>query len=285
MTMTTANAFTRAQREREKQCRALARATCELLNVPVDAQCVALVGALKFYAALRARETTRGACEDDDAVHDGSHCPELVVASAIYLACKLEESATSAQDVVNAVVRMASRGCDDAGLKRIALTTRANVRARGRDQVEFEEGMALAGYDDVGEDGVVVGALYYEYKDRILELEQEVLRAMDYELNTEQPHKYMFHIVHAIGGGEELANAASAALSNMMFDTEDLLLTTEAHTLAAAAVHLASIVLECESELKSDGAKKWYDVLGFDFEKMSDVNERFLAAVDSAREL
>ena len=43
-------------------------------------------------------------------------------------------------------------------------------------------------------------------------MEQRLLKAMEYELNVEQPHVFMFHIVEVIKGGEALACAASAVL-------------------------------------------------------------------------
>ena len=274
---TSTSFFTSAQRTRECQARALCRGACELLNLPLDTSVTALTAVLRFYAARRERECENGTSTNDTVVHHASVSPEIVVPSAIYLACKLEESVTRVADVVNTTHLLVTTGAEDAGLAKITLTSRANVRMKDEDARELAEGLELAGYDaSAADDGVIVGALYYEYKDRILELEQEVLQAMDYELNTEQPHKFMFHIVHAIGGGEALACAASAALLNMMFNTDDLLLTTDAPTLAAAAVHLSSIILKCEGELKTVDERKWYETLGFDFEKMAIVNERFL---------
>ena len=271
------SSFTSPQRERERQARALCRGACELLNLPLDTTVTALTAALRFYAARREHECENGTSTNEAVVHNALVSPEIVVPSAIYLACKLEESVTRVADVVNATHLLVTTGAEDAGLAKITLTSRANVRMKDEDAREWAEGLELAGYDaTAADDGVIVGALYYEYKDRVLELEQEVLRAMDYELNTEQPHKFMFHIVHAIGGGQALACAGSAALLNLMFDTDDLLLTTDAPTLAAAAVHLSSIILKCEDELKRDGERKWYELLGFDFEKMAVVNARFL---------
>ena len=74
--------------------------------------------------------------------------------------------------------------------------------------------MAGYGEEDGAEDddGVVVGARYYAYKEATLAMEQRLLKAMEYELNVEQPHVFMFHIVEVIKGGEALACAASAVL-------------------------------------------------------------------------
>jgi hypothetical protein len=119
--------------------------------------------------------------------------------------------------------------------------------------------------------------LYYEYKDRILELEQEVLRAMEYDLNTEQPHKFMFHIVHTIGGGDELACAASAALLNMLFEVDGFATEADKPHLAAAAVHLASLVLKSEGvQTSPNGDGAWWEVLGFDFAVMEAIEARYL---------
>ena len=118
------------------------------------------------------------------------------------------------------------------------------------------------------------GALYYAYKDRILVLEQEMLRAMEYELNTAQPHVHMFHIVHVIGGSRELACAASATLLDALFATAEPVGEEEAPTIAAAAVRRASVNLKCEKDLKSANGKMWYEILGFDAAAMDAVEER-----------
>jgi hypothetical protein len=174
----------------------------------------------------------------------------------------------------------------------VALDDRADVRLSEADARERAEGEILAGYAVVGRgagdegaeamnaarDGdamnAATGALYYAYKDRILVLEQEMLRAMEYELNTAQPHVYMFHIVHVIGGSRELACAASATLLDALFATAEPVGEEEAPTIAAAAVRRASVNLKCEKDLKSANGKMWYEILGFDAAAMDAVEER-----------
>jgi hypothetical protein len=92
----------------------------------------------------------------------------------------------------------------------------------------------------------------------------------------------MFHIVRTIGGGEELARAASAVLLNMLFEVDGVATTVDAPTLGAAAVHLASVVLDCADSLKSSGDKKWWEVLGFDFAVMEALELRYLKQKESS---
>lgn len=274
---------------RRADARALCRATCELLNLPLETSVTALTATMRFYARKEKEEEARGGgggvpnakgVDVDVGVDRAS--PELVVPSAVYLACKLEESILRLADVVNAARRLCSRGVPECGYEKIELDGgRAGVRLTEEEAKARGEAEELAGYavttEEERESEEVVGTLYYEYKDRILELEQEVLRAMEYDLNTEQPHKFMFHIVHTIGGGDELACAASATLLNMLFEVDGFATEADKPHLAAAAVHLASLVLKSEGVKTSpDGDGAWWEVLGFDFAVMEAIEARYL---------
>ena len=267
------------RRRRRADARALCRATCELLNLPLETSVTALTATMRFYARKeKEREKAKGV--DVDAGVDRAS-PELVVPSAVYLACKLEESILRLADVVNATKRLCSRGVPECGYEKIELDRRAGVRLTEEEAKARGEAEELAGYavttEEEWESEEVVGTLYYEYKDRILELEQEVLRAMEYDLNTEQPHKFMFHIVHTIGGGDDLACAASAALLNMLFEVDGLATEADKPHLAAAAVHLASLVLKSEGvETPQNGDGAWWEVLGFDFAVMEAIEAQYL---------
>jgi hypothetical protein len=274
---------------RRADARALCRATCELLNLPLETSVTALTATMRFYARKEKEEETRGGGRGATNVNGGVDVvvgvdrasPELVVPSAVYLACKLEESILRLADVVNAARRLCSRGVPECGYEKIELDGRAGVRLTEEEAKARGEAEELAGYavttEEERESEEVVGTLYYEYKDRILELEQEVLRAMEYDLNTEQPHKFMFHIVHTIGGGDELACAASAALLNMLFEVDGFATEADKPHLAAAAVHLASLVLKSEGvQTSPNGDGAWWEVLGFDFAVMEAIEARYL---------
>ena len=276
---------------RNAQARALCRRACELLNLPIDTAVTALANVLKFYKRRDAIERA----SEDEARKRAKVSPELVVQAGIYLACKLEESVVRLADVVAATA--ATLDGEDGT---VALDDRADVRLSETDARERAEGEMLAGYAVVGRgagdegaeamnaarDGdamnAATGALYYAYKDRILVLEQEMLRAMEYELNTAQPHVYMFHIVHVIGGSRELACAASATLLDALFATAEPVGEEEAPTIAAAAVRRASVNLKCEKDLKSANGKMWYEILGFDAAAMDAVEERLREGSGSA---
>ena len=273
----------RARLERRNaQARALCRDVCELLNLPIDTAVTALASVLKFYKRRDAIERAR----EDEARERARASPELVVQAGVYLACKLEESVVSLADVAAATA--ATLDGEDATA---TLDERADVRLSEADARARAEGEALAGYAVAGRGGreegddafaAATGALYYAYKDRILILEQEMLRAMEYELNTAQPHVYMFHIVHAIGGGRALACAASATLLDALFATAEPVGEEEAPTIAAAAVRRASVNLKCEKDLKSANGEMWYEILGFDAAAMDAVEERLREGSGSA---
>ena len=102
-------------------------------------------------------------------------------------------------------------------------------------------------------------------------MEQRLLKAMEYELNVEQPHVFMFHIVEVIKGGEALACAASAVLLDALFAATASSLD-DAATFAAVAVRVACVRLGCESEVKrSREDEPWWVVLGFDAARMDAI--------------
>lgn len=281
----------RRRGRRRADARALCRATCELLNLPLETSVTALTATMRFYARKEKEEEARGGVRNTEGVDIGVDraSPELVVPSAVYLACKLEESILRLADVVNAARRLCSRGVPECGYEKIELDGRAGVRLTEEEAKARGEAEELAGYavttEEERESEEVVGTLYYEYKDRILELEQEVLRAMEYDLNTEQPHKFMFHIVHTIGGGDELACAASATLLNMLFEVDGFANEADKPHLAAAAVHLASLVLKSEGvQTSPNGDGAWWEVLGFDFAVMEAIEVRYLLQKSGGRD-
>ena len=98
---------------------------------------------------------------------------ECVVATCLYLASKVEDTARRVSDVCNVVRRCRLR------LER-EVSEEAQIPSKGADDNEV----------------VVVGESYYERKDVILELERDVLRALEFQLHrTPQPHKYAFALV------------------------------------------------------------------------------------------
>ena len=154
-------------------------------------------------------------------------------------------------DVVNATTTALGNGAAKRGYDRVVVDDRANVRCDDESRRDRREGARLAGYGEEDgaedDDGVVVGAGYYAYKEATLAMEQRLLKAMEYELNVEQPHVFMFHIVEVIKGGEALACAASAVLLDALFARDGVVAPDDAATFAAVAVRvlfLRAAVLE-----------------------------------------
>lgn len=265
-----------ARDARRAACRRRVRAACEALNLPLDACVVAL--------ACSERAHERWAREDDDARARGERVGEdgieretdAVAAACVFLACKLEEAVIGMGDVAHACAR---EGAADA----VARRERGVERARAME--ERARGERLAGYVD-DEPGVISGGLYYEYKDLVLELERDVLRAMNFELNVEKPHGLALHLVRTIDGGKELARSALAALVDTLFELEGAMTgAVELPTLAAAAVRYASKELKCEHELRrSKDGREWWDALGFDSAAMHDVEALVRQSVEQRRD-
>lgn len=262
------------QRRRRAQARALCRSTCEMLNLPIDTSVSALALAATFYASHDAREAAE-TLEEGAARVRARASPEIIVAASVYLACKLEESIVRLADVVNATTTLCGNGASSRGLDVVVVDDRANATPDDKDVRDRREGARLAGYgddDDGAGDDVVVGARYYAYKDATLDAERRVLKAMEYELNVEQPHVFMFHIVEVIGGGEALACAASAVLLDALFARDGVVGSDDAAVFAAVAVRVACARLGREGEVKrSRDDEPWWVVLGFDAERMDAI--------------
>tara|TARA_B100000674_G_scaffold497226_1_gene530146 strand:+ start:1024 stop:1794 length:771 start_codon:yes stop_codon:yes gene_type:complete len=246
-----------------------------MLNLPIDTSVAALALTATFYASHDAREAME-TLEEGGTLERARATPELVVTAAVYLACKLEESIVRLADVVNATTTALGNGAAKRGYDRVVVDDRANVRCDDESMRDRREGARLAGYGEEDgaedDDGVVVGARYYAYKEATLAMEQRLLKAMEYELNVEQPHVFMFHIVEVIKGGEALACAASAVLLDALFGRDGVVAPDDAATFAAVAVRAACVRLGCESEVKrSREDEPWWVVLGFDAARMDAI--------------
>ena len=140
-----------------------------------------------FYRSLLAKQQTpsetlrRGRCDDDTKggskkkERTGAFELECVVATCLYLASKVEDTARRVSDVCNAVRR---------------------CRLRLEREISEEAQIPPSKEEADDNEAVVVGESYYERKDVILELERDVLRALEFQLHrTPQPHKYAFALV------------------------------------------------------------------------------------------
>lgn len=150
---------------------------------------------------------------------------------------------------------------------------------------ERMRGERLAGYVE-DEREAMSGWLYYEYKELVLELERDVLRAMNYELNVEKPHALALHLVRTIEGGKELVRSTLAALVDALFEIEGAMTgAVDLPTLTAAAVRYASKELKCEHELRrSKDGREWWDALGFDAAAMNDAEALLRRSVEERRD-
>ena len=112
-----------------------------------------------FYASHDAREAME-TLEEGGTLERARATPELVVAAAVYLACKLEESIVRLADVVNATTTALGNGAAKRGYDRVVVDDRANVRCDDESMRDRREGARLAGYGEEDgaedDDGVVV---------------------------------------------------------------------------------------------------------------------------------
>ena len=119
---------------------------------------------------------------------------------------------------------------------------------------------------------VVVGEMYYRAKDRVLELEQEVLRSVGYRLDTPQPHKYLLNMCHVTNASPAVAQLASVTLLDACFETT-LLLRRTAAELAAGALQVSAALIGVNLDRNvlrpgcagGGGANiRWFHALGVD---------------------
>jgi hypothetical protein len=82
---------------------------------------------------------------------------------------------------------------------------------------------------------IVVGDDYYAAKEQLFVTEQVVLRIMRFQLEVEQPHKYLFNFCRLLDVQQQLAAAAAAVLNDAIAYTA-LVCRTRAAVLAAAAL-------------------------------------------------
>lgn len=60
--------------------------------------------------------------------------------------------------------------------------------------------------------GVVAGDKYYDEKDALIDLEEQVLRSLSFQTTREPPHKFLFNICAVLRASEALATLAAAFL-------------------------------------------------------------------------
>ena len=130
---------------------------------------------------------------------------------------------------------------------------------------------------------VVVGDEYYRTKDQVLELEQEVLRSVNYGLNTPQPHKYLLNMCHVAKASPAVAQLASVTLTDACFNTT-LLLRWTAPQLAGGALRVAAEVvgvnLDCPRS--GSGGLHWWDALGLDAAALEEIGGEMLDVLEGA---
>lgn len=263
---------------RRADCRKLLRLTCEILNLPIDTCACAVTLAEKLYKKVDAEEETPSTSD----ARAERYAADIVCMTCTFLACKLEESVVGMSDCANACAN-AAHTLERCGL---GVEQRAVIEVSEEEKRESREGARLAGYGEdegveVGAEWVIVGGRYRAYKERALELESEILRAVNYELNFDKPHAVALHLVRLIEGGSDLAQATITVLMDALFEIDGL--TTgraDEATLAAAAVRYASKMLDCERTLRrSKDGRVWWDALGFDSVSMDEVEAMVMHGV------
>jgi len=112
---------------------------------------------------------------------------ECEVTTCLYLAGKVEDTARRVSDVCNVVRRCRLRIERAMKKKKKEKENKNGRRDLGIDNEEEEE--------KEEENLLIVGDEYYKQKDKILELERDVLRSVGFTLQTPQPHKYVLALV------------------------------------------------------------------------------------------
>ena len=132
--------------------------------------------------------------------------------------------------------------------------------------------------------GALVGQPYYEAKAQLVIAEQTLLRAIKFQLQQCQPYGTLLHMCRALRLPLPLVQASVSVLNDVAAFS-DVLLDTNALLLAAASIHLSSLLLECSWVLPSTASgTPWMEAVGVSCEQVERVGHLIMDALCMARE-
>mmetsp|Transcript_27997 Transcript_27997/g.38721 ORF Transcript_27997/g.38721 Transcript_27997/m.38721 type:complete len:276 (-) Transcript_27997:324-1151(-) len=175
---------------------------------------------------------------------------QWVVCTCIFLAAKLEEDPRRASDVLNAVHRILLPATD-ASVPSILQSYEIDASQDPSKLISSSRELLLLGEE------------YFKAKEKLIEYEQEVLRALQFQVGVSPPHKHLLNFARFLHLPQSLTQLAYAALNDCLLYTT-LCLQYPPAVLAASALNLAALLLEVAHELPSE----WWIALDGDLDML-----------------
>uniref|UniRef100_A0A7S0N432 Cyclin-like domain-containing protein n=1 Tax=Pyramimonas obovata TaxID=1411642 RepID=A0A7S0N432_9CHLO len=181
--------------------------------------------------------------------------PEFIVSTCLYLASKLEDFPRRISDVVNVIHRL-----QHAPAERPIPSAIDKLSGRSKSQSE-----------DTDLPAVLTGKAYYHAKDRLIKYEQSILRAADFKVDIEQPHKYLLLYCRTIRASQALTQLACGALNDCIVYTS-LYLRYPPAILAGGALNFAVLLLEVAQDMPPE----WWLPLNLDMSLLASIGDELV---------
>lgn len=189
-----------------------------------------------------------------------AHHPPLVAATCLHLACKVQETIKRLRDVIY-----------------------WTVKVRTRNTKEYPKGMEMTERSSG----------YSAEKDKILDKERTVLRALNFDLNVDQPARYLAHIIQAyIPNGAERRSINLAAWKFLNDCNQTYVhVRYDPREIATAVMFLSA---KLHGYTLQDGTKRdpstkkrllaWYEFFRVDINRVKDICNMLLDLYDDIEE-
>eukprot|EP00959_Pyramimonas_sp_CCMP1952_P065558 1368581-Pyramimonas_sp.AAC.1 len=181
--------------------------------------------------------------------------PEHVVSTCLYLASKLEDFPRRISDVVNVIHRL-QHAPDER-----PLPGAINKLVGGSKEPTEDTNLPV----------VLTGKAYYHAKDRLIKYEQSVLRAADFKVDIEQPHKYLLLYCRTLRASQALTQLACGTLNDCLVYTS-LCLRYPPAVLAGGALNFAVLLLEVAQDMPSE----WWLPLDLDMSMLTGIGDELV---------
>eukprot|EP00887_Chlorella_sp_A99_P006180 scaffold3.g6180.t1 len=237
----------------------LIKRSCDLLQLPP----AVAVAALSFYHAFRHKAAQHEECSNMAA------SVQRTVTACIFLAAKVQEAPLRTNDLVNAVFYLLAS--PDAPAPPDPVAGAAEPPLPPAEQQRLQP---LTKAD------MLVGEAYTRQKDLLIQQdEQTLLRVLQFRIDVEQPHKYLFCFCRVIGATRAEVGVATCLLNDMVTSG----VGTQGYRpaeLAAAALHAAAQIVYPERPADGWMLGRWAR-LGLREADVSTISQFWLALLKS----
>ena len=121
----------------------------------------------------------------------------------------------------------------------------------------------------------IVGDEYYSMKTQLIMDEQLVCRGTEFCLHMEHPHKWLFNYCRSLRCSCAVAKLACSIVNDSLVYTT-LCLLTQPEELAAAALHVATLLLGMARQMPHSGSISWWTALGISLSTVETIGHRLL---------